>query len=395
MSLPRLEHVVMPPRDETCCLPKLAVVRDYPDEGWPSMDLCAEMLGRQLRDASPRRVSASDVCPRFRRRLQGLLWLKPRAAVNGDRLLNRHWHYPRFLKQQRAAFDYFHVADHSYAHLVHVLPAARTGVYCHDIDTFRCLLEPGYERRPRWFRAIIRRILGGLQKAAIVFHNSLETRRQIERHGLIDPRRLVHAPLGVSPEFTAEVPDGDGLWAEVAGLTGTPFLLHVGSCIARKGIGLLLELFAAIRRQNADLRLVKVGADWSSDQRGQITRLGIADSIVSLRGLDRRELADLYRTAAVVLLPSQAEGFGLPLIEALACGAPVVASDIPVLREVGADAATYCPVGDLSAWAAQVSRLLADPAAAPPRELRLSHAARFTWAAHARTIAEAYLGLPA
>jgi glycosyltransferase involved in cell wall biosynthesis len=95
-----------------------------------------------------------------------------------------------------------------------------------------------------------------------------------------------------------------------------------------------------------------------------------------------------------VLLPSEAEGFGLPLIEALACGASVVASDIPVLREVGAEAVTYCPVGDVLAWAEQVTRLLADPVTAPPREVRLSRAARFTWAAHVRTIAEAYLRLP-
>ena len=101
-------------------------------------------------------------------------------------------------------------------------------------------------------------------------------------------------------------------------------------------------------------------------------------------------IAVLYRAARLVLLPSEAEGFGLPLIEALACGAPVAASDLPVFREVAGDAASYFPVGDVPAWAEGVSRLLADPGVAPPRAVRLARAAQFTWANHARIIADAY-----
>ena len=74
-------------------------------------------------------------------------------------------------------FDLFHVVDHTYAQLVHALPADRTGVYCHDLDAFRCLLEPAADPRPRWFRALARRILTGMQKAAVVFHNSAPDRR--------------------------------------------------------------------------------------------------------------------------------------------------------------------------------------------------------------------------
>ena len=85
-----------------------------------------------------------------------------------------------------------------------------------------------------------------------------------------------------------------------------------------------------------------------------------------MTGLTRAELAEVYRRAAVVLVPSEAEGFGLPVIEALACGAAVVASDIPALREAGGPAAVYAPVGDVGAWADAVAKVLADPAAAPP-----------------------------
>jgi glycosyltransferase involved in cell wall biosynthesis len=355
------------------------------------MALAAEMLHQELVSGCGGDVRAERVCPPFRHRAARLPFFGAKqGAVNTDRLANRLWDYPRHLRQRREEFDLFHVVDHSYAQLVHALPAERTGVFCHDLDTFRCLLEPARDPRPRWFRAIARRILGGLQKAALVFHSTGPIRQEIERHGLIDPARLVHAPYGVSPECTPNAPAPDTLPAAVAALDGAPFVLSVSSCAPRKRIDVLLDVFAAVRRRVPGLRLVKVGADWIDAQRRQIDRLGLANHIVPLHGLERRAVAALYRAAVMVLQPSEAEGFGLPVIEALACGSCVVASDLPVLREVGGDAALYCPVGDVTAWADTVARILADPAAAPARPLRLAQASRFSWANHARVIVEAY-----
>jgi glycosyltransferase involved in cell wall biosynthesis len=367
---------------------KIAVVCDYPEEGWPSMDLAAEML---LAHAPPARQTAQRVCPPFRRRLGRLPWLgRRRAAFNADRLLNRFVYYPRHVRRGRADFDAFHVADHSYAQLVHELPGGRTGVFCHDLDTFRCLLEPGAEPRPWWFRSLARSVLAGMQKAAVVFHSTADVRRQIERHGLIDPARLVQAPYGVAAEFTADPAGEEALPPAVIALQGRPYLLHVGSCIPRKRIDVLLDAFACLRACRPDLRLVKVGGPWADSQRQQVARHGIADSVVQLVGLGRQAVAALYRRAALVLVPSEAEGFGLPVIEALACGAVVLASDLPVLREVGGDAVVYRPVGDVPAWAEAAGRLLDEPDAAPARAARVAHAARYTWAAHAGTIFAAY-----
>jgi glycosyltransferase involved in cell wall biosynthesis len=373
------------PGESGAARPRLAVVCDFPEEGWPSMDLAAEMLLRELRwQRGP--LHAERVCPPFRRRLGRVPWLGRRAsAFNADRLLNRLWDYPRHLRPRAGEFDLFHLCDHSYGQLVHALPAERTGVFCHDLDTFRCLLEPHRERRPRWFRAMARHVLRGLEKAAVVFHTTAAVRAEIERHGLLDPSRLVQAPLGAAPEFTAEPledePTGDGV---------APFVLHVGSCIPRKRIDVLLDVFAAVRARHPDLRLFKVGGAWTPAQREQLDRLGLRDAVTVLDGVGRRVLAVLYRTARLVLLPSEAEGFGLPLVEALACGAAVAASDLPVFREVAGDAARYFPVGDVPAWTEGVCRLLADPAAAPPRAARLARASLFSWAHHARVIADAY-----
>jgi glycosyltransferase involved in cell wall biosynthesis len=369
-------------------LTRLAILCDYLEEGWPSMDLAAEMLLTEAFHAGG--PHAQRVCPTYRRRLSWLPLLgRRRLARNADRLLNRFIDYPRHLRRFRE-FDSYHICDHSYAQLVHALPAELTGVFCHDLDTFRCLLEPAAEPRPAWFRSLARRVLAGLQKAAVVFHTTTGVRRQIERHGLVDPRRLVQAPLGVAGEFTAVAPAGEDLPGPVRDLGTRPFLLHVGSCIPRKRIDVLLDVFAGLHARMPELCLVKVGGPWSDAQREQIRRHGLADAIVALHGLTRASIAALYRRAALVLLPSEAEGFGLPVIEALACGAVVLASDVPVLREVGGDAAVYCPVGDVPAWTVQAQRLLEHPTECPARAVRLARAGEFTWASHARIVFAAY-----
>lgn len=371
--------------------PRLAVLTDFPDEGWPSMDLCGDMLLGHLPREGSLAVEAARICPPFRRLATRPPVLGRRnAAFNADRLLNRFLLFPQHARRAALRFDLFHVVDHTYAQLAHALPAGRAGVYCHDLDAFRCLLDPAGEPRPRWFRALARCILTGLQRAAVVFHSTDAIAEQINRAGLVSPDRLVQAPLGIAPEFIPCLSQSSIELPWLAPLDGRPWALNVGSCIPRKRVDVLLDVVAAVRETVPDLRLVKVGGDWGPGHRDRIARLGLSGRIVHARDLTRAELAEAYRRAAVVLIPSEAEGFGLPVIEALACGAPVVASDIPALREAGGPAATYAPVGDVGAWADAVTKVLTNPAAAPPYAERLAWAARFSWAAHAETIARAY-----
>lgn len=372
---------------------RLGVICDYLEEEWPSMDLCAQMLLKHLQSEHAESLQAVPVRPTFQKRFQRIPWLgEKRVALNGDRLLNRFWHYPQYLRQRVTDFDLFHVSDHTYAQLVHVLPPERTGVFCHDLDAFRSLLEPEQEPRPGWYKAMSRRILRGLQKAAVVFYSTAEVGKQIEHYGLLERSRLVHAPYGIASEFSLapkHISPTDQQLLEQIGKA--PFILHVGSCIPRKRIDVLLDVFAALRTKHPDLQLVKVSGDWTQTQQEQITRLHIGNSIIHLKGLERTTIAALYRQASVVLLTSEAEGFGLPVIEALACGAIIAVSDIPVLREVGGSAAVYCPVGDVSTWVKTVEQLLESPSCAPERNFRLVQAQKYSWSAHAQTIAKAYL----
>jgi glycosyltransferase involved in cell wall biosynthesis len=217
--------------------------------------------------------------------------------------------------------------------------------------------------------------------------------REIARLGLADLHRLVYVPYGIAPELR---PDGEELPQSLAArIPGpkTPFLLHVGSCIPRKRIDVLLNVLAAVRKRCPEVCLVKAGAEWTAQQKVQITRLGLENAIIQLGPLGQRQLAHLYRRSALVLVPSELEGFGLPVIEAMACGAAVLASDLPTLREAGGTAALYRPCGDVLDWADCVWSVLNDPGFPPTREARIQQARAFSWEAHARTIAETYLQL--
>ena len=374
---------------------KLGIVCDYLEEGWFSMDICAKMLHDRASKLPDANINVSQICPTFERRFQYLgSVLGKHQSFNADRCINRYWEYPRYLQSCQQNFDFFHIADHSYAHLVHSLPAARTGVFCHDIDAFKSIVKPDTYTGSRSYREIAKRILGGMQKAAIVFYTTNTVRQQIERYQLIDPARLVSAPLGVASEYRLE-PILDDSIANVLEkqLQGKPFILHVGSCVPRKRIDLLLAIFAQLRDRLPEVTLVKVGGEWSQSQKQQIMALNIGESIVHLTQLTNRTIAALYQKSALVLMTSEAEGFGLPVIEALACGSIVIASDIPVLREVGGDAVIYCPLGDIEAWVAQSLAAIITPERFAPLDCRLARAACYSWDNHAYTVVNAYLKL--
>src|SRR5262245_44259238 len=99
-------------------VPRVAVVSDLREERWPAMDLVAEMLVVHLRELGEHQVDATEVRPHMTRRLTRLPGIgATRTAHTADRILNRVWDYPRWLRSQVADYDLFHVIDHSYAHL--------------------------------------------------------------------------------------------------------------------------------------------------------------------------------------------------------------------------------------------------------------------------------------
>ena len=177
-------------------------------------------------------------------------------------------------------------------------------------------------------------------------------------------------------------------------------ILHVGSTIPRKRIDLLLRIFAGIRREFPRARLIRVGGPFTSDQQNLLRRLDLADCVVVLPFVSRNVLAAIYRRSALVLQPSEREGFGLPVAEALACGGAVLASDLPVLRETGGNAAVYCQPGNVPAWIQCALNLLYERAEQPDRwKTRMAEntaqASRFSWAAYSQHMCSIYCQMKA
>jgi glycosyltransferase involved in cell wall biosynthesis len=111
--------------------------------------------------------------------------------------------------------------------------------------------------------------------------------------------------------------------------------------------------------------------------------------------LPREVVAAVYRRATILLLPSEREGFGLPVVEAMASGTPVVASDLGVLRELGGNAVEYCPVGDVASWAETSVRLIRESKNLQAvwdrrRGSGVERASQYSWTECARHMVELY-----
>ncbi|MBV8451888.1 MAG: glycosyltransferase, partial [Deltaproteobacteria bacterium] len=179
---------------------------------------------------------------------------------------------------------------------------------------------------------------------------------------------------------------------------GTIELLNVGSTMPRKRIDILLRVFAAVHDSYPSLRLIRVGGRLTARQVDLAQALGVRGAIVELPFLPSQTLAAVYRRAAAVLCPSEAEGFGLPLLESMACGTPVIASDLKALREVGAGAAQYAAVGDLRQWTTAVLGLLGErhgnrELLARRRQACMARAKNFSWRKNAARTVELYRDL--
>jgi len=247
-----------------------------------------------------------------------------------------------------------------------------------------CILETDPRFVPSWPVGVAYRLLTSLvvrtSTVATVSHASA---REVERYygRRVHPGHVISN--GVDPRL-----GGDA--AAVGRLGLTPgYVLHVGAQRPHKNVAVLVEAIADV----PDARLVLVG---SADERfpdevgPAIERHGVADRVVRLPFVPEELLGAVYAQAGLLAYPSLVEGFGLPMLEAMVAGTPVLAADVPVLREVGGAAAHYVSPGCPKAWAAAITRLLADD------DLRTglvaagaAHASRFTWDAAAARLVSA------
>lgn len=219
-------------------------------------------------------------------------------------------------------------------------------------------------------------------------------------------RRDVLDLLGVSPEKVEVIPPGvpatfkplprdeasDFLRAKFG---NRPYLLHVGTLEPRKNIDVLIDAFARLRaRRDLPHLLVLVGArGWMYESLPElVVRRGLQDSVRFVDYVPQSDLPLWYNSAAVLVYPSAYEGFGLPVVEAMACGTPVVTTNGGSLAEVAGGASMVVSPGSVEELEVAVERVLDDaPLRSRLTAAGLERAARYSWPAAAQSTWEVYL----
>src|SRR5688500_14301497 len=248
-----------------------------------------------------------------------------------------------------------------------------------------------YERHPEWYpyrRDPVRRAFyrWSARTADRIITDSEFSREEIVAGYGLPAARIDVVPLAASPSFSPGPP---------AAAASSPYVLHVGDLHPRRNLDVAVRALLEVRTRRPgleDLRLVLAGVD-----RGAATGLlataaqaAGGQGLVEFAGrVDDDRLLELYRGAAALLYPSLYEGFGLPLLEAMACGTPVIGARAASIPEVTGEAALLLDPHDVAAWADAIEAVLEEPLAARLKEAGRRRAGEFTW----RRAAEATLAV--
>jgi glycosyltransferase involved in cell wall biosynthesis len=278
---------------------------------------------------------------------------------------------------------------HSPHHTTPLLPCGcRRVVTFHDLTFF--LLPERYPPTRRLYFQTMTRLSARVAGAVVV--PSEAVRRDVVRILGLPPERVFAIPEAAGPAFHPQDATAVSAVRRRYGLNG-PFILSVGSLEPGKNRERLLEAFARLRARGLEHMLVVAGQRaWRYEGEGPLAqRLGLAESVRFLGHVPQADLPALYSAAEIFAFPSLYEGFGLPTLEAMACGTPVVASNVSAVPEVVGDAAIQVSPLDVEALADAMERLLRDERLRDElRERGLKRAAGFSWEKTARQTAGVY-----
>jgi alpha-1,3-rhamnosyl/mannosyltransferase len=236
------------------------------------------------------------------------------------------------------------------------------------------------------FRVLSRLALASADKVILL---SESAQRDVVRHfGTREAKTVVIYPAA-DPQFTPQPAQAIARIRSKYGLTD-PYVLYVGINKPHKNLPFLIEAWA--KAKPPALLVIAGREDPRYPQaRQRVEALGLADRVSFLGDVAEEDLPALYAGAALFVFPSLYEGFGLPVLEAMACGVPVLSSDAASLPEVVGDAGALLPPTDADAWAEALSGLLTDPTRLREMGARsMARAAAFSWARAARETLAVY-----
>lgn len=306
----------------------------------------------------------------------------PPGGPKWRKLWTRSVRYPLLVrKTSRMDQGVLHVLDHSYGHLCRHHP--RAVVTCHDIAEYR-ISQLSSTQFQRWKRRV-----EGMRSARHVIAISKNTAKDVTELLGIPGERVSVVYYGVDPVF--KPCDRKAALAKFPDLSGPELkILHVGGNIRRKNIPVLIEALGLLKKTGIPFSFVKVGKRFEPEQERLLRDTGVDRHLIYLGVRSTSELPLIYSLCDVFVFPSTYEGFGRPILEAQACGTPVVLSDSSCMAEVGGEAALYFPAEEPERLTGAILQLKNEALRKGLIEKGLENAKRFTWEAHARGVMEIY-----
>lgn len=253
--------------------------------------------------------------------------------------------FPSQLRRAVREADIVHICDHSNAIYTKYLTGKPHLVTCHDMLAIRSAFGDIPEHHTRVLGRIYQRmILKGLTRAQHIACDSVASCQDLQRMGRIPSSRVDVINIGLLSEIEPMPASQSAITLKALNIDeNEPYLLHVGGNQFYKNRIGLLQIYKALvcRDDFPSMRLVMAGHEFTVEMREYIDKHRLKNRIVELVGLDDEQIRALYSGAKALIYPSLYEGFGLPIIEAQACGCPVFTSIRAPMTEVGGDAAIY------------------------------------------------------
>jgi glycosyltransferase involved in cell wall biosynthesis len=315
-----------------------------------------------------------------------------RLGQAGFMYMSRYFIYPKLVRPLRS--DIFHILDHGNSWLVRFLKPARTVVTCHDLIP-KILFSQSDSLWPALSSWLHRHAISGLPKANAIITNSFRTKDDLIRHLPVDPHRVHVIPLAPDPVVIAPQEESISFQARQAlGLPEGFLILHVGRPAFYKNLPTLFQAFAILLRQESSAWLIRAGGKLPNSLKRLARALHIHHRLREFGSVDPIQLHRLYQACHVLAFPSWYEGQGLPPLEAMVCGMPVVVSDRGALPETVRTAALIVPADRPRLLAQALRKVWRQPDLRQRlRHLGFQRAQQFHWKSAAEKTLQLYESL--
>lgn len=366
---------------------RVMIVRRVPEATF-SLEVYADNLVAALKTVRPH-WEIAEIAP--------IPWNSPDKLWQSGSGIKKYyetfWRHPRAVSRLEA--DIFHVIDQCEAHIAYRLHRANKPVVvtCHDLVQFvypEILRDQS--RIPALSLAMWKYAVGGMKSAEHIISVSSNTAKDVNQMLDISFDQITVVPNGTNPEFRV-LPD-----AEVAEIRekykrspDTVYLLNVGSTHQRKNILTVLQVLKTLKEKEVPVCLWRTGGEFTKEQKNFIKEHSLESLIVNLGNPDKARLIQIYNAADILLAPSLYEGFGLTVVEAMACGLPVITSNVSSLPEVAGEAAVLVDPLNVEAIVQAIFKIKQDSSYRDQLiEKGLVRAKSFSWIKAAEQVAQVY-----